>query len=119
MQKLVPLVSISPLAKERLTQVLKNEKAEDSYLRIDVYESGGCACSGGYRYAMSLEKYPRPSDIVEKVDGSTAMVDGRNAEPSRGSNIDYHESLQTERRKTNDSTGRSDCSGRGPRQSGA
>src|SRR5437867_12114897 len=94
MQKLVPLVSISPLARERLTQVLKNEKAEDSYLRIEVYESGGCACSGGYRYAMSLEKDPGPSDIVEKVDGLTVMVDGRNADLIRGSKIDYHESIQ-------------------------
>ena len=94
MQKLLPIVSISPLARERLTQVLKDEKAEDSYLRIEVYESGGCACSGGYRYAMSLEKDPRPSDIVEKVDGLTVMVDGRNADLIRGSKIDYHESIQ-------------------------
>src|SRR5437899_11417890 len=94
MQKLVPLVSISPLARERLSQVLKNEKAEDSYLRIEVYESGGCACSGGYRYAMSLEKDPRPSDVVEKVDVLTVMVGGRNAELIRGSNIDSHASIQ-------------------------
>src|SRR5438128_10188321 len=94
MQKLVPLVSISPLARERLSQVLKNEKAEDSYLRIEVYEPGGCACSGGYRYAMSLEKDPRPCDIVEKVDGVTVMVDGRNADLIGASIIDYHESVQ-------------------------
>ena len=94
MQKLVPLVSMTPMARERLHQVLKNEKAEDSYLRIDVYESGGCACSGGYRYAMSLEKEPRPSDVVEKIDGLTVMVDGRNENLIRGSKIDFHESIQ-------------------------
>src|SRR5207247_9932476 len=93
MQKLVPLVSISPIARQRLTQVLKDEKAEDSYLRIEVYESGGCACSGGYRYAMSLEKDPRPSDIVEKGDGLTVMVDRRNGDLIRGSELDYDESI--------------------------
>jgi len=94
LQKLVPLVSITPLARERLGQVLINEKAEDSYLRIDVYESGGCACSGGYRYAMSLEKEARPGDVVEKIDGLAVMVDGRNESLIRGSKIDFHESLQ-------------------------
>src|SRR2546428_8900289 len=102
MQKLVPLVSISPLARERLTQVLKNEKAEDSYLRIEVYESGGCACSGGYRYAMSLEKDPRPSDIVEKVEGLTDMAGGRKADLIRGSKMDYHVSLQRRGSKPTD-----------------
>src|SRR5207302_10890468 len=114
MQKLVPLVSISPIARQRLTQVLKDEKAEDSYLRIEVYESGGCACSGGYRYAMSLEKDPRPSDVVEKVDGLTVMVDGRSADLIRGSKIDYHESVQRRGIKIENPNVRSDdCGGSG------
>ena len=113
MQKLVPLVSISPIARQRLTQVLKDEKAEDSYLRIEVYESGGYACSGGYRYAMSLEKDPRPSDIVEKVDGLTVMVDGRNENLIRGSRIDFYESIQRRGFKIENPNVRSDSCGCG------
>jgi len=94
MQKLQPLVTITPLARERLSRVLSEEKGEDSYLRIDVFEGGGCACSGGFRYAMSLEKEARPSDLVEKIDGLKVMVDARNAGLIRGSKIDFHESLQ-------------------------
>jgi len=94
MQKFQPLIRVTPLARERLNRVLQEEKAEDSYLRIDVFETGGCACSGGYRYGMSLEKAPRNGDIVEKIDGLRVMVDSRNAELIRGSTIDFHESLQ-------------------------
>ena len=94
MQKLQPLVRMTPAAQQRLTRVLKDEKAEDSYLRIDVYETGGCACSGGYRYGMSLEKTPRTGDLVENIDGLKVMVEAQNAELIRGSKIDFYETLQ-------------------------
>lgn len=94
MQGLQPLVNITPLALGKLTEVLTEEKAQDSYLRIEVYQGGGCACSGGYRYALSLEKEPRPSDVVEKVGSLNLVVEGANADLIRGSKIDYFESVQ-------------------------
>ena len=94
MQKLQPLVSFSPLAKQKLNEVLESEKATDSYLKIEVYQGGGCACSGGFRYALSLEKGPAESDVVEDVDGLRVMAAKRDADMLRGSKIDFIESLQ-------------------------
>ncbi len=94
MQKLQPLVSFTPLAREKLGEVLAEEKATDSYLKIEVYQGGGCACSGGYRYALSLEKSPSESDVVENLDGLMVMAAKADAEMLRGSKIDFIESLQ-------------------------
>jgi iron-sulfur cluster assembly protein len=94
MQKMQPLVNITPAAETKLNEVLVSENAKESYLKIEVYQGGGCACSGGYRYALSLEQTPGPSDTVETVGGLKVMVDKSNEELIRGSKIDYHESLQ-------------------------
>ncbi len=94
MQELQPLVMFTPLARQKLSEVLEEEKATDSYLKIEVYQGGGCACSGGYRYALSLEKAPSDSDIVEEVGGLKVMAARSNADLLRGSRIDFVESLQ-------------------------
>ncbi|MDG6980610.1 MAG: hypothetical protein JRN51_05775 [Nitrososphaerota archaeon] len=54
MQELQPLVVFTPEAREKIGQVLEQEKATDSYLKIEVYQGGGCACSGGYSSALDL-----------------------------------------------------------------
>jgi iron-sulfur cluster assembly accessory protein len=85
---------ITPIAKQKLGEVLEAEKATDAYLKIEVYEGGGCACSGGYRYALSLEKEPDQTDVVEEVDGLKVIAGRADAEMLRGSKIDFVESLQ-------------------------
>lgn len=94
MQKLQPLVNFTPLAQQKLGEVLEAEKASDSYLRIEVYQGGGCACSGGYRYALSLEEKPAQTDVVEEVGGFKVLAGQADAELLRGSKIDFIESLQ-------------------------
>jgi len=94
MQKLQPLVMFTPLAQQKLSEVLEEEKASDSFLKIEVYQGGGCACSGGYRYALSLEKAPAESDVVEDVGGFKVVAAKADAEMLRGSKIDFVESLQ-------------------------
>lgn len=94
MQKMQPLVNITEAAESKLNEVLAKENAKESYLKIEVYQGGGCACSGGYRYALSLEEKPGPTDTVESVGALRVMVDKSNEELIRGSQIDYHESLQ-------------------------
>jgi iron-sulfur cluster assembly protein len=94
MQKLQPLVNVTPAAQVKLAEVMEQEKATDSLLKIEVYAGGGCACSGGYRYALSLEKEAGPSDVVEEVRGIKFAVGKDNADLIRGSKIDYFESLQ-------------------------
>lgn len=94
MQKLQPLVMFTPLAREKLGEVLESENATDSYLKVEVYQGGGCACSGGFRYALSLEKAPGESDVVENVGGLKVLAGKADAEMLRGSKIDYVQSLQ-------------------------
>ena len=94
MQKLQPLVMFTPLARQKLREVLEGEKAADSYLKIEVYAGQGCACSGGYRYSLSLEKTPGGSDVVEEVEGLKVMAAKGDADVLRGSKIDFVESLQ-------------------------
>jgi iron-sulfur cluster assembly protein len=94
MQKISPLIQMTPIAREKLSEVLKEQKAEDGYLRIEIYSSGGCACSGGYRYGMSLEDSPRSSDYVEEVEGLKVLTNKLNVDLLRGSKIDFHDSLQ-------------------------
>jgi len=88
------LVNITPMAREKLSDVLKEANASGDYLKIEVYQGGGCACSGGYRYALSLEKEAGPSDFVEEVGGLKVMVKKSDVDLIRGSKIDYYESLQ-------------------------
>ena len=94
MQKVQPLVLFTPLARQKLGEVLEEEKAADSFLKIEVYQGGGCACSGGFRYALSLEKSPSDGDVVEEVGGLKVMAAKADAEMLRGSKIDFVESLQ-------------------------
>ena len=88
------MVMLTPLARQKLDEVLEEQKATESYLKIEVYEGGGCACSGGYRYALSLQKEPGQSDVVEDVGGFRVMAGKADAELIRGSKIDFIESLQ-------------------------
>ena len=94
MQELQPLVVFTPLARQKIGEVLEQEKAADSYLKIEVYLGGGCACSGGFRYALSLEKEPGTGDVVEDVSGLKVIATEADAEVLRGSKIDFVESLQ-------------------------
>ncbi|MDG6954880.1 MAG: iron-sulfur cluster assembly accessory protein [Nitrososphaerota archaeon] len=113
MQELQPLVVFTPEAREKIGQVLEQEKATDSYLKIEVYQGGGCACSGGYRYALSLEKLPGEADIVEEVGGLRVMAAKADAEVLRGSKIDFVESLQRTGFKIDNPNVRSDSCGCG------
>ncbi|MDE1853162.1 MAG: iron-sulfur cluster assembly accessory protein [Thaumarchaeota archaeon] len=89
-----PLVMFTPLARQKIGEVLQEEKATDSFLKIEVYQGGGCACSGGFRYALSLEKSAGDADVVEEVGGLKVMAAKADAEMLRGSKIDFIESLQ-------------------------
>ena len=94
MQKMMPIVKFTPLAKQKLSEALKEQDENGSYLRIDVYASGGCACSGGYSYGMQLADKPRGNDIVEEVDDFKIVTDKNNSEILRGSKIDFVDTMQ-------------------------
>jgi hypothetical protein len=45
MQELKPIVVLTPVAKVKLQEVMAAEKDAGSFLKIDVFAGGGCACS--------------------------------------------------------------------------
>jgi len=94
MQKMMPIVTFTPLAKQKLSEALKEQTEAGSLLRIDVYASGGCACSGGYSYGMQLAEKPRGNDIVEEVGDFKVVTDKNNADILRGSKIDFVDTMQ-------------------------
>ena len=94
MQQVQPILQLSPVAKTKLVEVLTEQKAMDAYLRVDVFQSGGCACSGGFSYGMTIDQSPRPNDVVEEIDGIRVVTDKANTEFLRGSKIDYADTLQ-------------------------
>jgi len=107
------LLNITPVAMDKLNEVLAQEKATDAYLRIEVYQGGGCACSGGYRYGLSLDKEPRVSDVVEKIGGLNVVAERADAEVIRGSTLDYFDTLQRSGFKIENPNVRSDSCGCG------
>ncbi|HUH99872.1 MAG TPA: iron-sulfur cluster assembly accessory protein [Nitrososphaerales archaeon] len=94
MQKIMPIVTFTPLAKQKLSEALQEQETSASYLRIDVYASGGCACSGGYTYGMQIADKPRTNDIVEDVETFRIVTDKNNADILRGSKIDFVDTMQ-------------------------
>lgn len=82
------------MAKEKLQQVMASENAASAFLKIEVFQ-GGCACSGGYRYSLSLEEKAAAGDVVEDLGGLKVTAEKGAADIIRGSTIDYHESLQS------------------------
>jgi iron-sulfur cluster assembly accessory protein len=92
MQKMIPIVQFTPVAQEKLSAILEEQKSVGSYLRIDLYQSaGGCACSGGYAYGMQLAEKPRTGDMVEEVGTFKVVTDKINVDVLRGSKIDFIE----------------------------
>jgi iron-sulfur cluster assembly accessory protein len=94
MQNVVPIVQFTAPAKEKLKEAMKEQSVSNAYLRIDVYASGGCSCSGGFRYGMGLEDKARPEDIVEEVGDIKVVTDKNNVDILRGCKIDYSEDIQ-------------------------
>lgn len=94
MQKVAPIVQFSSPARAKLMEALSQQSGSNAFLRIDVYATGGCACSGGYKYGMGLEDTTRPDDIVEEIEDIKVVTDKNNVDILRGSKIDYSETVQ-------------------------
>ncbi|MBI4337406.1 MAG: iron-sulfur cluster assembly accessory protein [Chloroflexi bacterium] len=82
------MISVSPLAVEKLKEILVEENAPDSALRILVVPSGH-----GVQYMLTLEKEPRQDDLTFEAEGLKIVVDNESAPVLEGANIDYIDDL--------------------------
>jgi iron-sulfur cluster assembly accessory protein len=97
MEKAVSVFELTPKAKEMLLDAINRNGGAGHYVRVEVFEGGGCACGcggGGVSYAMSLADKPLEDDVVEEFDGVRLATPKTTLDLVRGSKIDYYEGLE-------------------------
>ncbi|MCH8087516.1 MAG: iron-sulfur cluster assembly accessory protein [Chloroflexi bacterium] len=84
------MLTITPLALEKVKELITEQDEEGASLRIMI---AGMGC-GGPQYTMSLDKDIAEEDITVQNDGLTMVVDPESAPMLEGSEIDYIETLE-------------------------
>jgi iron-sulfur cluster assembly protein len=84
------LVTLTPLAVERVRQFMAKDKTNANGLRVFVMP-GGCS---GYQYGLVLEREAKNDDITFEERGLKIYVDNQSARLLVGSRIDFVETLQ-------------------------
>ena len=84
------IVAFTEAASTKLSEVLKEQNAEGSYLRIAATQNP----SGRVEYVFGLEEEPGEDDRVIEAGGVRALVDEDSVPLLDGSTIDYVEGFQ-------------------------
>ena len=84
------IVTLSPLAIERVKEFMAKDKNEANGLRIFV-APGGCS---GYQYGMVLERNAKSDDISWAEGGINVYMDNQSARLMEGAEIDFVETVQ-------------------------
>jgi iron-sulfur cluster assembly accessory protein len=83
------MIEISPLAVEKLKEVLVEQGEESSSLRVILMPGA----NGGAQYMLALEKEPKEDDVVVETSGVSILVDSDSAPMMEGAEIDYIDGL--------------------------
>lgn len=83
------LVTITPLAAEKVRALMAEKELPDGSLRVFV-AGGGCS---GNQYGMALAEGPEADDTVVETDGVRILVDPDSARLIAGAEVDYVEDL--------------------------
>jgi iron-sulfur cluster assembly protein len=84
------IVTLSPLAIERVKEFMAKDKNQANGLRIFV-APGGCS---GYQYGMVLENNAKGDDISWAEGGINVYMDTQSARLMEGAEIDFVETIQ-------------------------
>ncbi|HYB03238.1 MAG TPA: iron-sulfur cluster assembly accessory protein [Nitrososphaerales archaeon] len=84
------IVTLSPLAIERVKEFMAKDKNQANGLRIFV-APGGCS---GYQYGMVLENNAKGDDISWSEGGINVYMDTQSARLMEGAEIDFVETIQ-------------------------
>ncbi|MBI2164984.1 MAG: iron-sulfur cluster assembly accessory protein [Chloroflexi bacterium] len=82
------MITVTPMAIDKIKGILEEEKAPGSALRILMIPSGH-----GVQYMFSLESETKEDDVAVDADGVRILIDPDTAPLLQGSSIDYVESL--------------------------
>jgi iron-sulfur cluster assembly protein len=105
MLKSEKLVSISPLAVQRVKDFIAKDKSESNGLRIFVMP-GGCS---GYQYGMVLERNAKSDDISWTENGINVYIDTESAKLLEGASIDFVDTVQGSGFKIDNPNATSSC----------
>ena len=83
------LIEVTPLAAEKLEEVLKDQGEDGSLLRVMVVPGP----QGGMQYVLGVEQEPKEGDFVVETDTVQVIVDSESAPLIEGAQIDYVDSL--------------------------
>ncbi|RMH06162.1 MAG: iron-sulfur cluster insertion protein ErpA [Nitrospirae bacterium] len=84
------MVTITPVAEEKIKELIKEE--EDDVIGLRIYVKGG-GCSG-YQYGMAFESKIDEDDTIIEKDGMKLIIDSQSAPMLQGAEVDYVDSLQ-------------------------
>ncbi len=84
-----PLIEVTPLAAEKLGEVLADQGKNGSLLRVLVIPGPG----GGVQYSLEVETEANDGDVVVETGSVNVVVDPESAPLVEGSRIDYVEGL--------------------------
>ena len=84
------VIEFTDAATSKLVEVLKEQEAVDSYLRIAVTQNP----NGGIEYVFGLEEEAGESDAVIESGDIKALVDADSSPLLTGSSIDYVEGFE-------------------------
>jgi iron-sulfur cluster assembly accessory protein len=83
------MLQVTPLAVDKLKEVLEQQGDGDSSLRVIAMP----AETGGLQYMLTTEKETQPDDTVLNMDGLNFLVDSDSAPFLEDATIDYVEQL--------------------------
>ena len=90
MQTSERIITLTPLAIERVKEFMAKDDEHANGLRIFVM-AGGCS---GYQYGMVLERNAKSDDISWSESGINVYIDNQSAKLLQGSQIDFVETVQ-------------------------
>lgn len=83
------MITVTELAREQLTGLMRQQELEELGLRVFV-APGGCS---GFQYGMRFEDVPMDGDAILRQNGITLYVDEFSAQYLEGAEIDFEDAL--------------------------
>ena len=83
------MITISPLAAEKLKDILVEQGEEGASLRVILMPG----VHGGAQYMLALEQEPKDDDTVINTEGVSILIDPESAPLMQGAEIDYMDGL--------------------------
>ena len=83
------MINISPMASEKLKEILVEQGEEGSSLRVVLMPGA----HGGAQYMLALEKEARSDDTIIDSEGVKILIDADSAPMMEGAEIDYMDGL--------------------------